>query len=79
MCDDNDQTKPSPPAFDFSAFPENSVFHERRDGPRRRKDSAHIPDKVAEPTPAPNRGPPRQERTPPPHRSHHIREAVYVR
>lgn len=37
MCDHNDQTKPSPPAFDFSAFPYNTLFHERRTGPRRRK------------------------------------------
>ena len=29
MCDDNDQTKPDPPAFDFSAFPYNTLFHER--------------------------------------------------
>ena len=47
MCDDNDQTKPSPPAFDFSAFPENTLFHERRDGPRRRKDDAPDPEPAA--------------------------------
>jgi hypothetical protein len=42
MCDDNDQTKPSPAAFDFSAFPDNTVFHERRDGPRRRQNVGPI-------------------------------------
>jgi hypothetical protein len=36
MCDDNDQTKPRPKEFDFSAFPPNSVFHERRTGRERR-------------------------------------------
>jgi hypothetical protein len=44
MCDDNDQTKSSPPAFDFSAFPYNTLFHERRNGPRRRKDDAPTPE-----------------------------------
>jgi hypothetical protein len=39
MCDDNDQTKSSTPAFDFSAFPYNTLFHERRTGvPRRASD-----------------------------------------
>jgi hypothetical protein len=37
MCDDNDQTKPAPAAFDFSAFPSNTLFHERRTGAPRRK------------------------------------------
>jgi hypothetical protein len=44
MCDDNDQTKSSPSAFDFSAFPYNTLFHERRNGPRRRNDDAPAPD-----------------------------------
>jgi hypothetical protein len=53
MCDDNAQTKPRPPAFDFSAFPENTVFHERRDGPRRRNDDAPVPNMPAEAAKAP--------------------------
>ena len=44
MCDDNDQTKSSPAAFDFSAFPYNTLFHERRTGPRRRNDDAPTPE-----------------------------------
>jgi hypothetical protein len=54
MCDDTDQTKPRSPAFDFSAFPENTVFHERRDGPRRREGDAPIPEVAAEASPAPS-------------------------
>ena len=53
MCHDNGQTKSKPSAFDFSAFPDNSVFHERRDGPRRRKDDAPIPKVAAEAGAAP--------------------------
>jgi hypothetical protein len=44
MCDDNDQTKPAPPAFDFSAFPFNTLFHERRTGAQRRKGDVPGPD-----------------------------------
>lgn len=36
MTADNDQTNDEPPAFDFSSFPENTVFHERRTGRDRR-------------------------------------------
>jgi hypothetical protein len=36
MPDDNDQTPANSQKFDFSAFPENTLFHERRTGPRRR-------------------------------------------
>jgi hypothetical protein len=36
MSNDNDQTNPPAPEFDFSAFPENTVFHERRLGRERR-------------------------------------------
>ena len=36
MCHDNDQTPPPPPEFDFSAFPEDTLFHERREGRERR-------------------------------------------
>jgi hypothetical protein len=53
MFHDNDQTQSKPSAFDFSAFPENTVFHERRDGPRRYKDDAPIPKMAAEAAPPP--------------------------
>ncbi|MFI5455582.1 MAG: hypothetical protein ACHRXM_09035 [Isosphaerales bacterium] len=33
---DNDQTNPNRPEFDFSSFPSNSLFHERREGRDRR-------------------------------------------
>ncbi len=36
MSDDIDKTKAKSPEFDFSAFPGDSVFHERRDGADRR-------------------------------------------
>jgi hypothetical protein len=38
MCDDNDQTKPGATEFDFSAFPSNTAFHERRTGRERRNE-----------------------------------------
>ena len=34
MTDHNDKTKPTPAEFDFSAFPANTLFHERRTGRR---------------------------------------------
>jgi hypothetical protein len=40
MCDDNDQTNPGPKEFDFSPFPSNTVFHERRTGRERRNDGS---------------------------------------
>ena len=36
MTDHNDETKPTPAEFDFSAFPANTLFHERRTGGDRR-------------------------------------------
>ena len=36
MSNDNDQTKPPEPEFDFSTFPRNTLFHERRTGRERR-------------------------------------------
>jgi hypothetical protein len=36
MSNDNDQTKLPAPEFDFSAFPPNTLFHERRTGRDRR-------------------------------------------
>ena len=36
MSENNDQTNPDPPEFDFSSFPFNTLFHERRTGADRR-------------------------------------------
>ncbi len=36
MTEDDDQTKPKTPEFDYSAFPSNTLFHERRYGRERR-------------------------------------------
>jgi hypothetical protein len=36
MSNDKEQTNPPAPEFDFSAYPENTVFHERRLGRERR-------------------------------------------
>jgi hypothetical protein len=36
MTEDDDQTKSKTPEFDFSAFPSNALFHERRFGRDRR-------------------------------------------
>ena len=36
MSEDDDQTKSKPPEFDISAFPSNTLFHERRFGRDRR-------------------------------------------
>jgi hypothetical protein len=43
MSDDTDQTKDKPPEFDFSAYPRDSLFHDRRTGIDRRE-SPHRPD-----------------------------------
>jgi hypothetical protein len=40
MSENNDQTNPDPPEFDFSRFPFNTLFHERRTGPERRDKGA---------------------------------------
>ena len=53
MCDDNDQTKSSTPAFDFSAFPYNTLFHERRTGAPLRASDEVDPAATQEPTAAP--------------------------
>jgi len=53
MCDDNNQTKPSRPEFDFSAFPHNTLFHERRSGVPRRKSEADEPQSAQDPSAAP--------------------------
>jgi hypothetical protein len=52
MSDDKDQTKPAASEFDFSAFPENTLFHERRTGPERRKPGAPPPKVDGEAAPA---------------------------
>jgi hypothetical protein len=36
MTDDNDQTNSPTPEFDFSGYPSNSLFHDRRSGAERR-------------------------------------------
>ncbi len=51
MTDDNNQTKPPSPQFDFSAYPEDSLFHERRDRRDRRDSNAS-----SSPTPPPAAG-----------------------
>jgi hypothetical protein len=33
---DQDETMPDPPEFDFQAFPEDTLFHDRREGRERR-------------------------------------------
>lgn len=42
MTADHDQTNESSPAFDFSAYPPDTLFHERRDG-RDRRNRADAP------------------------------------
>jgi len=36
MIDDDNQTKPTAKEFDFSSYPQNTLFHERREGRDRR-------------------------------------------
>jgi hypothetical protein len=43
MSQDNDQTQTRAPEFDFSAFPGNTLFHERRTGRERRKPLTNNP------------------------------------
>jgi hypothetical protein len=40
MTNDHDQTNSAPPEFDVSAYPENTLFHDRRQGRDRRGPSA---------------------------------------
>jgi len=49
MSENNDQTNSGPPEFDFSRFPFNTLFHERRTGLDRRDRNAPAdqPDKPA--------------------------------
>ena len=48
MSENNDQTNPGTPEFDFSRFPFNTLFHERRTGPDRR-DKKGVDDRPAQP------------------------------
>jgi hypothetical protein len=45
---DNEETQPEPPKFDFSAYPPDSLFHDRRNGHDRRAegdaDTSSAPD-----------------------------------
>jgi hypothetical protein len=54
---DQDETKPEPSAFDFSAFPPNTLFHERRERLDRRDHAPAKPhvEKVDGPRIAPER------------------------
>src|SRR5271168_62382 len=52
MCDDRDQTKPATAEFDFSAFPDNTLFHERRTGRDRRQTDTPPPTVESAPPPA---------------------------
>ena len=45
---DQEQTKPDPPAFDYQAFPKDTLFHDRREGLERRDTN---PARSAEPPP----------------------------
>jgi len=56
MIDDEDKTKPASPEFDFSAFPDNTLFYDRRTGLERRR-----PGKPAGP-PGPSRNDPARPR-----------------
>jgi hypothetical protein len=51
MSEDKEQTKPASAEFDFSAFPENTLFHERRTGRDRRKNESA--ERKVEPAPVP--------------------------
>jgi hypothetical protein len=53
MTDDNDQTNSPPLEFDFSSYPSNSLFHERRNGTERRGRAAQADEKAC---PAASRG-----------------------
>jgi hypothetical protein len=58
MPDDDDKTKLDPIPFDFSAFPDNTLFHERRTGLERRTIG-----RARTTAPEPTRGPlPKPER-----------------
>jgi hypothetical protein len=58
MAADNDQTNSPPPEFDFSAYPRNTLFHDRRTGFDRR----HRGDAGGAAPTTPPRTPPRERR-----------------
>jgi hypothetical protein len=43
MSEDNEQTKPPPTEFDFSTYPRNTLFHDRRNGRERRDRTTPAP------------------------------------
>jgi hypothetical protein len=43
-----DETNPPDPKFDFSAYPEDACFHDRRTGPRRQDSTAGPPKPLKE-------------------------------
>jgi hypothetical protein len=43
--DDNYQTNPKPPEFDFASYPQNTLFHDRRTGPERRTKGVSDPER----------------------------------
>ena len=49
MSENKDKTNPGRPEFDFSRYPFNTLFHERRNG-RDRRDKDPTPDAPDEPT-----------------------------
>ncbi len=57
MSENNDQTNSGPPEFDFSRYPFDSVFHERRDGHDRRgkETPAAVPKEHSDSEPRPQR------------------------
>ncbi len=50
MTEDDDQTKSKKPEFDFSAFPSNTLFHERRFGRERRHPAPRSDTPAADPS-----------------------------
>jgi hypothetical protein len=46
---DNEETRPESPKFDFSAFPADTLFYDRREGLERRDRPAPVPVAVAPP------------------------------
>jgi hypothetical protein len=55
---DNEETRPESPKFDFSAFPEDTLFYDRRDGLERRNRPAPPPKVVAPPIDVAPKAPP---------------------
>jgi len=52
MNGDNDQTNPKPPEFDFSKYPSNTLFHDRREARDRRLGGTPGPDQKTPSSPA---------------------------